>query len=486
MHLIIVKIQSEQLMRKLLLFSFLFLITQITLAQLTIRIDELPANTPVGDTLFLAGNFQNWNPGDLNYQFSKSSEGYEIEVNPPAGNLEFKITRGSWASVEGNAAGQARPNRTYNYTGEASSLNINILSWEDLDNPGGNSTAQYNVRLLDDDFFMPQLGRDRRIWIYLPPDYDDSQKQYPVLYIHDGQNVFDAANSFSGEWQVDESLNKLFDEGDYGIIVVAIENGGGKRLDEYSPWINPNYGGGEGDEYMDFIVSTLKPYIDNNFRTRSDRKYNGLMGSSMGGLITMYGGIEYQEIFSKMGVFSPAYWFADQNAYNHVSSTGKEQAMKIYTIVGALEGNSTVSNVYTMESTLKNAGFTTDELNQTVHIDGQHSEWYWAREFPAAYEWLYSDLDLTSSSDSDSESFRNSAPTIDVFPNPVRTHLNIEGISNYDHHYVEIYDNAGRLFRRSTLTSNRIGLQDLVPGLYSIKILERDTMIFFKRVVRVE
>ncbi|MEM9820675.1 MAG: alpha/beta hydrolase-fold protein, partial [Bacteroidota bacterium] len=291
-------------------------------------------------------------------------------------------------------------------------IGIDILSWEDL-GPAGNgpSTATDNVLLLDQDFYIPQLDRSRRIWIYLPPDYQNTNKTYPVLYLQDGQNVFDAFTSFSGEWEVDESLNQLFDLGDEGAIVVAIANGGAERINEYSPWVNPNYGGGEGALYVDFIVNTLKPYIDNNYRSRPEREYTGIVGSSMGGLIAMYAAIEHQEVFGKAGVFSPSFWFTDQ-AYNHVSNTGKEADTRIYLLAGDLESNgSVVAAIEAMYSTLIAAGFDAAEVNVHTHADGQHSEWFWAREFPDAYLWLCADPTTSTTTN-------NSTWKVSVFPNP--------------------------------------------------------------------
>ena len=208
----------------------------------------------------------------------------EITVNPPIGLVKYKFTRGSWATVEGTSSGGFRPDREYNYTGSAQTTEVVIEGWEDVSQ---GSTAAPNVHLLDADFFMPQLNRSRRIMIYLPPDYETSQKRYPVLYMHDGQNLFDDATSFSGEWGVDESLNELHSQGDYGCIVVGIDNGGGLRIDELAPWLNTNYNeGGEGAQYMDFIVETLKPHVDANYRTFTGREFTAIMGSSLVGLIS--------------------------------------------------------------------------------------------------------------------------------------------------------------------------------------------------------
>ena len=265
--------------------------------QLTIRLTDIPANTPPADDIYIAGDFNGWDPGNSAYILDNlAGEVFEISLALSPGTLKFKFTRGSWDTVEGNAGGGFLPDRTYDYAGGLDTLELQILSWE-----GGvtNSTAAPNVSVIAQDFYMPQLGRTRRIWLYLPPDYENSGKNYPVLYMQDGQNVFDAATSFSGEWQVDEALNRLFEDGDEGVIVVAIDNGGVSRLDEYTPWANPTYGGGGGDAYVNFIVETLKPYVDEHYRTKSGREFTGIMGSSLGGLISLYAAIEHQDVFSK-------------------------------------------------------------------------------------------------------------------------------------------------------------------------------------------
>ncbi len=162
-------------------------------------------------------------------------------------------------------------------------------------------------------FIIPQLNRERRIWMYLPPDYEVSNEAYPVVYMHDAQNLFDETTSYSGEWSVDETLDRLFKDKNLKLIVVGIDNGGEKRLDEYSPWKNEKYGGGEGDAYLDFVVNTLKPYIDNNFNTLKDKTNTAIIGSSMGGLISHYAALKYPEVFGKIGVYSPAFWFSPRN-----------------------------------------------------------------------------------------------------------------------------------------------------------------------------
>lgn len=248
------------------------------------------------------------------------------------------------------------------------------------------------VVVLDKDFHMPHLNRTRKVWLYLPRDYYASNKYYPVLYMHDGQNLFDATASFAGEWYVDESLDVIFGDGKESAIVVGIENSRDQnRLNEYSPWQNSNYQmGGEGNLYVEFIVNELKPYIDSIYRTKSGREHTGIMGSSMGGLISLYAAIERQDIFGRAGVFSPSLWFTEGKSFQHVSDKGKQQDLKIYLIAGEREGSNAAAETWRMSETLRASGFQTNEVFIEIHPDGEHNEAYWAREFPKAYEWLFS------------------------------------------------------------------------------------------------
>ncbi len=447
-------------------------------AQLTVRVTAIPANTPAGAQIYLAGTPNTWNPGDPTSILAPGANGtYQIVLNVAAGEVKFKFTRGSWSTVEGNAAGGYLPDRSIQYNGGAQTVNLSILSWEDL-GTGGSGTAAPNVFVLDDNFGIPQLNRNRKILVYLPPDYATSGKRYPVLYMHDGQNLFDENTSFSGEWEVDESLNALFGNGDDGVIVVGIYNSS-YRLDEYSPWVNPQYGGGQGDEYAQWMVETLKPYVDANYRTLSGRDDTGIMGSSMGALISLYTAIEYQDVFSKAGVFSPAFWFAGNQAYTHVSSTGKEADMKFYLLAGDQEDNgSVVQDINAMYNTLSNAGFTDEELFLTTDADGQHSEWYWAREFPDAYEWLYSNSTATGTRG------ESGVMRIRISPNPADSMLHIDLPAGLNQPMFQIYAFDGRLIQPPTLLQGKdINVSFLKTGTYIFNILSDGRVLNSQKVV---
>ncbi len=407
--------------------------------QLTFIVNDVPANTPDSSIIFLAGNFNGWQPGLTTYQLEEDSLGrYLITFNPNPGTLEFKFTRGSWETVEGNLTGGFRPNRTYAYAGGLDTAFFQILGWEDL---GGNSsTAAENVHILQDAFHLPTLNRNRRIWIYLPPDYETTDKRYKVLYMHDGQNLFDVTTSFAGEWEIDETLNRLFDAGDEGCIVVGIDNGGTHRLDEYSPWINPEYGGGEGDAYLIDLISAVKPHIDANYRTLPGREHTGIMGSSMGGLISMYGGMKYDTIFSRIGIFSCSYWFAREAAFDFADTDPHELPMRIYGIAGAQEGGNIPADAIAMDATLQAKGYTADELSTTIHQDGSHAEWYWARVFEDAYRWLWDPVTPTKEIATDIP--------LSLFPNPASDSVRISYEGKDRIETIRILDLQGILYRQ--------------------------------------
>ncbi|WP_373941728.1 alpha/beta hydrolase-fold protein [Polaribacter sejongensis] len=137
------------------------------------------------------------------------------------------------------------------------------------------STKAANVSILQTTFVINGLNDiAHKIWLYLPPNYTTSTEKYDVIYMHDAQNLFDDATSFVGEWGIDETLNTLYKNTGKNFIVVGIENGGEKRIEEYTPWKNEKYGGGKGAIYINFLVNKLKPFIDKKYRTKpASRKH---------------------------------------------------------------------------------------------------------------------------------------------------------------------------------------------------------------------
>lgn len=449
-------------MKNAILILTAFLISLVSIAQVTFIIESLPANTPEEDYVYIGGTLNGWNPGDENFKLEKNTDGkFQIVLEEQAEGtlIEFKFTRGDWGTVEKDENGQEMGDRQFTY-GNNETINFSIATWADGGSGGGGSTAAENVSILSEDFYMPQLDRNRRIWIYLPPDYNQSQMSYPVLYMHDGQNLFDSFTSFSGEWEVDETLNDLAQQGKQVPIVIGIDNGGGHRLDEYSTWVNSQYGGGEGQEYMEFIVETLKPFVDENYRTLPNKETTGIMGSSLGGLISQYGIFQHSDVFDKAGLFSPSYWYSD-SVWAFTEENANPQSQRIYQLVGALEGEDMVNDMETMHNNLISYGFSESQLFSKVVPNQGHNEAFWRSEFEEAYLWLFSDF-------ANSVSELNVDLSKIVYPNPAKDFLflNLEQVDS-----VSIYNVKGELVSASeNVEKQPIQINDLSPGLYFVRV----------------
>lgn len=446
-----------------LIIIFLCISTLRITAQVTFIVQSLPAYTPSQDILYIAGDFTGWQPGVAQYRMQKNvDEKWSITLAAQAAGtaINFKFTRGIWETVENGPDGEEISNRTFTFGG-TNSVNVTISNWADAGG-GSNSTTAANVKIMSTDFSMPQLNRTRKIWIYFPPGYETSGINYPVLYMHDGQNLFDATTSFAGEWEVDETLNNLATQGKRVPIVVGIDNGGTDRIGEYTPWTNPQYGGGDGDKYMQFIVETLKPYIDKHYRTLTDRENTGIMGSSLGGLISHYGSTKYQETFSKAGLFSPSYWFSDL-IWIFTHDAGKQKEMRFYQLCGTNEGGNTVADMQRMNDSLVKIGFGQDKILNKVVEGGQHNEKLWREAFGEAYLWLF-DSYITSTN----EPVKNTG--IICFPNPVSEFVTfrteMKGVID------TIYINDVKGVQMKIIShpkDNKIDVHYLLPGSYVIK-----------------
>jgi predicted alpha/beta superfamily hydrolase len=240
-----------------------------------------------------------------------------------------------------------------------------------------------NVTIIDNDFYMPQLGRTRRIWLYLPRQYHESDRRYPVIYMHDGQNLFDQASAFAEAWQVDEKM----DDVGANCIIVGIDNGAEKRLTEYNFHHHHKFGKPEGQQYVGFIIHTLKPFIDQHFRTLPGRDHTLTAGSSMGGLISFFAAFHYPETFGGAGILSPSFWLVPRlkkELKNEIASRSLRQ--RFYFYAGGREGSGMVENVLAVADVLKrNPAYAVDI---SVNPDGEHKEAIWREQMPLLYYWV--------------------------------------------------------------------------------------------------
>lgn len=401
-------------------------------AQMFLKIVKQPGEyESLYDTIRFPSGLNGWDPSAK----LDSDQPGVFRLPDFSGILEYKACRGTWLSVEGSSTGGEIPNRKITFKA-GDTVSISIDSWKDWYS-SSTHTATKQVYLLKSDFPMTPFNKKRRVWIYLPDDYDSSAKSYPTLYLHDGQNLFDRALSFAGEWQVDEAMQNYAKQGIKDCIVIGIDNGGNDRIDEYTPYINPKYGGGNGEKYAEFLVNTLKPFIDRHFRTLTEPEHTGIAGSSLGGLISYFTAIRYPNVFGRVGVFSPSFWYSD-SLMADVKKFVPQSYQKFYFVAGANEDEDMVPDIDKYITMMKQQGMTESQIQKVIRQDGKHSEWFWAREFPMAYYWLdlWGELSEVSAYTTeqnyitviDSPSTR---PTIKISDNlPVTAHLAIINASS--------------------------------------------------------
>ncbi len=350
------------------------------------RIESRP-DAHTTDTIFLAGNFNNWNPGEAEYSFSLT-DNVSLQIkNLPAANYQFKCTRGEWQKAECVTDGADIANRTINLVSDTI-IYIAVAAWkDDFAARVKQHTASVNVKIIDTAFVIPQLERKRRISIYLPPDYATDHKKYPVMYLQDGQNIFDEFTAFSGEWAVDECLDSLIKKGTPPCIVVAIDSGP-ERMTEYNPYEYKQFGKGEGDQYVDFLATTLKPFIDRQYRTMSSQGNTTVVGSSMGGLIAYYAALKYPQIFGNAGIFSPSFLAADKIKEQTIAK-GNKLTGKLFFYIGQKEGDSDVQEVEKMVNILGEKS--SAMIYYAVDPDSNHNEQAWRKWFGSFYKWIMAD-----------------------------------------------------------------------------------------------
>jgi predicted alpha/beta superfamily hydrolase len=252
--------------------------------------------------------------------------------------------------------------------------------------------------------WSPQLKNRRDVDVYLPDSYRGGSRHYPVVYVQDGQNLSDPEKAFAGTWQIERALEELAAR-DLEAIVVGIHHGGRRRLFEYSPYPDRRHGGGDADLYLAFMVDTLKPRVDRFFRTRRERDATVILGSSMGGLLSLYGFFRYPSVFGRAGVMSPSIWYG-QAAILDFMAEAQTPTGRLYVDVGTAEGVGTLRDARRLGRLLVRKGFTRERrgpgrrasasrraadravLRYFEDRGGRHSEADWARRVGPALEFL--------------------------------------------------------------------------------------------------
>jgi predicted alpha/beta superfamily hydrolase len=249
---------------------------------------------------------------------------------------------------------------------------------------------QFTVRMEKDTFELrsPQLRNTRAIDVYLPASYgDDGRRRFPVVYMHDGQNLSDPSIAFGGNtWQLGGAFERLAAHG-LDAIVVGVYNAGTARLGEYSPFADRRHGGGRGERYVRFLEETLKPRIEARYRVRKDRDATIVAGSSMGGLISLYAFFRMPSAFGKAAVMSPSIWFGGRRILEFVDASPAVRG-RLYLDVGTEEGAATLRDARALARIVRSKGYGRGDFRYVEGAGHKHRETDWADRLPDALQFL--------------------------------------------------------------------------------------------------
>lgn len=336
----------------------------------------IPQVMPDSAAVYIAGNHPQlglWRPDTVRFtQQTDSSWSRTFEFHAGV-RLEYKITRGFWQNEAVNAEGIVLPNAILEVTHDTT-VTIEVANWKDFKHTVEGQitgTVAYHRQMQGDGI------RPRDVIVWLPPSYANApEKRYPVLYMHDGQNVFDPRTAFLGaDWQVDEVADSLIRTGEMEeIIIVGVSNSDDRRA-EYSDTE-------KGRAYMKFLVMKLKPFIDATYRTRPEPQYTAVMGSSMGGLISFLLAWQHPEVFSQAACLSPAFTPPFDSAIKMVKShESTKKGIRLYLDNGGVALDSVLqAGCDQMLHALKEKGFSLgDNLYWFHDKHAEHSERAWAR-----------------------------------------------------------------------------------------------------------
>ena len=252
------------------------------------------------------------------------------------------------------------------------------------------------------DVALPGLDRRSDIYAWLPPDYDRSQiTHFPVIYLHDGGNLFDPRTSFAGvTWSADRALTWLHEQG-IDVIAIGIPCSSERRIEEYSPYAQPGVGGGEADQYVEFLTESLKPWVDYALRTLPSREHTMLAGSSMGGVVSMHAWVRRPDVFGGIGAFSPAFWVPAEPHLRDIEAAlaAPHPPTRFSLDVGGHEepDSADLQLAYRRDTervvaALQASG---DPVRYLYDSAAYHFEAAWAERLPSALAWLVSGYAVT-------------------------------------------------------------------------------------------
>ena len=463
------------------LFTLLLCAQVNTWAQLRIAITQTPQLTGILDSIYIAGSFNDWKKGEEQYKLLTDDNGL-LYVNIPAKygtKLSFLFyKKNHFQNIyvpEGDEKGIELKPRQWTHTAEEA-IEVTVESWTDL---GVQHTVTPEVRILTQSFFSAALNAYRRVWIYIPASYATAEYPMSVLYMHDGQNLFDQKTSFAGEWNVDETLQTFANTLCQEMIVVGIDNGGAERINELAPWRNEAYnGGGKGEAYAQFIINELKPAIDANFITDPSREATYTAGSSLGGLMSAYLVLKHGDVFSRAGIFSPAFWFNQSELLELISTQEKNDFSNIYMTAGEQESEKMIKDMVLFRDQMEGKGYETGDIQIHAVTNAEHNEKNWSQQFPAFFEWL------AYCSPAENEGYRSCEWV--CYPYWVEKNINARLYGNLPLFRMEIKNEAGEVvFTRDVKTDGDMpydlrenwDVSTLATGTYTMNLIGNDGII---------
>ncbi len=360
---------------------------------------SVPADTPVNDSIYVCGNIPdlgNWNGQGLILQRLDDGTYAALLMVKRGTQIQCKVTRGSWQTVEKNASGAEMDNRLV-VADISKQVQFAVAAWANQQASQIEPTLSGNIKK-HERFHSQILDNERTLIVYLPPWYDEQvERKYPVLYMHDGQNIFDASTSFAGvEWRVDEAAQRLIEAGTIEpIIIVGLYNNA-DRMQEY----NAGAPDAEPSAYARFVVEEVKPFIEKTYRVDTERDKTGVAGSSMGGLISLYLAQQYPEVFGRCGIVSPALGIHDRQYLDGLLSADVKwmRGKRFWLDMGTAEAGSSTGNLL-LRHTRDLAGlFGKTRQNhpdwgiscEYQEIEGgRHNEWAWSERIALILTCLY-------------------------------------------------------------------------------------------------
>lgn len=362
---------------------------------------KAPARTPAGAVLQISGDqaaLGNWSGSGL--ALMRGEDGlWRGTLTLPAGTaFEFKVTRGGWETVEKDAAGGEIGNRRATASAGEDTVRVEVAAWRDATEKPASREHTITGTLKRYELFPSKHVASRDILVWLPPGYDrDTTRRYPVVYFHDGQNVFDGATSFipGQEWRADEAADGLIRAHRIPpVILVGIPNTSA-RVDEYTWEYGGPRGGGKSPEYLRFMTEELLPWVNSHYRTLTGREHTAIVGSSLGGLVSLDGAMAYPDVFGLVGCVSPAVWWADTAIVTRARAM-KRTPIRTWVDIGTAESTTPstgvrvwLDNARQLRDALVTRGLREGEDLHYEEVEGAaHNEAAWAARISRILEYL--------------------------------------------------------------------------------------------------